>query len=151
MKKISISGLFISLFLLCGVNAAAAQCELSISSTDQMQFTKKTLEVSKECKKVTLTLKHNGKLPVNVMGHNWVLTSSDDIAGFATAMSGAGADNDYVVKGDPRVIAYTKVIGGGGETTVEFDVSKLDTAKSYTYVCTFPGHYALMKGELKFS
>ncbi|MNR67194.1 Azurin [compost metagenome] len=52
-------------------------------------------------------------------------------------------------KDDARVIAHTKVIGGGQSDSVTFDVSKLAAGTDYTYFCSFPGHFALMKGTLK--
>ncbi|MNF19483.1 Azurin [compost metagenome] len=51
--------------------------------------------------------------------------------------------------GDARVIAHTKVIGGGEKDSVTFDVSKLAAGTAYTYFCSFPGHFAMMKGSLK--
>ena len=43
----------------------------------------------------------------------------------------------------------TKVIGGGESDSVTFDVSKLAAGQDYTYFCSFPGHFAMMKGTLK--
>ena len=37
-----------------------------------------------------------------------------------------------------------KLIGGGEETTVTFDAPAKGT---YDFICSFPGHYALMKGK----
>ena len=61
----------------------------------------------------------------------------------------AGLDNDYLKANDERVIAHTKVIGGGESDSVTFDVSKLQAGTPYEFFCSFPGHVALMKGELK--
>jgi azurin len=46
------------------------------------------------------------------------------------------------------VIAHTKVVGGGESTSVKFPVSKLTKGGDYTFFCSFPGHYGLMKGKL---
>ena len=43
--------------------------------------------------------------------------------------------SDYVKKDDARVIAHTKVIGGGESDSVTFDVSKLAAGQDYTYFC----------------
>jgi azurin len=62
----------------------------------------------------------------------------------------AGLPNDYLKKGDTRVIAHTKVVGGGQTASVTFPTSKLTKGGAYTYFCSFPGHSSLMIGTLKF-
>jgi azurin len=62
----------------------------------------------------------------------------------------AGLPNDYLKKGDTRVIAHTKVIGGKQSTSVTFPTSKLKKGGDYTYFCSFPGHSSVMIGKLKF-
>ena len=51
---------------------------------------------------------------------------------------------------DKRVIAHTKVIGGGQTTSVTFPTSKLVKGGDYTFFCSFPGHYGQMRGKLIF-
>ena len=46
----------------------------------------------------------------------------------ATDGMGAGFANNHVKPGDARVIAFTKVIGGGQTTSVKFPTSKLKKA-----------------------
>jgi azurin len=53
-----------------------------------------------------------------------------------------------VPKGDKRVLAATPLVGGGQSTSVKFPVSRLTKGGDYTFFCSFPGHYALMKGKL---
>jgi azurin len=130
--------------------AFAETCKLEITGTDAMQFDKKELAVPATCTEVELTLKHSGKLPANAMGHNWVLTKSADMAGVAGDGMGAGLASDYVKKGDARVIANTKVIGGGQTTSVKFPTSKLKKGEAYTFFCSFPGHSTVMKGTFKY-
>ncbi|WP_445657329.1 azurin [Achromobacter sp. NCFB-sbj8-Ac1-l] len=129
--------------------ALAADCSVEIAGTDQMQFDKKEITVSKRCKEFTVKLTHPGKLPKTAMGHNWVLTKQADMQGAVNDGMAAGLDNNYVKKDDARVIAHTKVIGGGETDSVTFDVSKLAAGQDYAYFCSFPGHFALMKGVLK--
>lgn len=128
--------------------ALAAECKVTVDSTDAMQFVTKSLVVPASCKNFTITLKHTGKLPRNVMGHNLVLGKAADMAAINADGMKAGLDNQYVKPGDARVIAATKVIGGGESTSVSFPVAKLKAGESYTYFCSFPGHSALMKGTL---
>jgi azurin len=68
----------------------------------------------------------------------------------AQAGIGAGLANDYLVPGDRRVLAHTKVIGGGESTSVTFSGSLLSKGGDYSYLCTFPGHSALMHGKFRF-
>jgi azurin len=129
---------------------AADACQLEISGNDQMQYDKPELSVAASCKEVTLTLHHTGKLPKEAMGHDWVLTVTSDLAAVAQAGMSAGAAQDYLQPGDKRVIARTKVIGGGETTSVTFSTASLKAGGDYSYECTFPGHSALMKGKFKF-
>ena len=66
----------------------------------------------------------------------------------AQAGGAAGLENDYVPQNDPRVIAYSKIIGGGETTTVTFSTAYLSKGENYTFFCSFPGHYAIMQGSL---
>lgn len=133
------------------VPAMAAECATNIEGNDAMQFNVKEITVDKSCKEFTVNLKHVGKLPVTAMGHNWVLTTQADMQAAATDGMAAGADHAYIKANDERVIAHTKLIGGGEETSVTFDVSKLKAGEDYAYFCSFPGHWAIMKGSLKLS
>jgi azurin len=130
--------------------AHADPCQLEISGNDQMQYDKQTLTVPSSCKEITVTLHHVGKLPREAMGHNWVLVSGADLDAVANAGMGAGLANDYVASADKRVLAHTKVIGGGQTTSVTFATSSLKAGGDYRYLCTFPGHHALMHGTFKF-
>lgn len=134
--------------LLFASSSAFAACSVDIEGNDAMQFNLKTIEVAKSCKDFTVNLKHTGKLAKNVMGHNWVLTSSADMQAAANDGMSAGLDKDYVKAGDTRVVAHTKVIGGGETTSVTFPVAKLAAGTEYTYFCSFPGHWGIMKGAL---
>jgi azurin len=131
--------------------AHADPCQLEIGGNDQMQYDKQTLTVPASCKEVTVTLHHVGKLPREAMGHNWVLVNGPDLDAVANAGTGAGLANDYVASGDKRVLAHTKIIGGGQTTSVTFETSSLKAGGDYRYLCTFPGHHALMHGTFKFS
>ena len=51
--------------------------------------------------------------------------------------------------GDPRVIAATRVLGGGEADAVSFPLSRLEEGEDYLFFCSFPGHAALMKGRLR--
>ena len=129
--------------------ALADECSITINGTDAMQYDKTAITVGKSCKKFTVNLAHIGKSAKNVMGHNWVLSKTDDAQPIATDGISAGIDNNYLKPGDTRIIASTKVIGGGETTSVSFPLDKLSKTGSYTFFCSFPGHIAIMKGTLK--
>jgi azurin len=77
-----------------------------------------------------------------------VLTHSNDKAGVIADGMKAGAANSYEKPNDARIIAHTKLIGGGESDTTTFNVAKLKKGETYAYICTFPGHAALMHGTL---
>lgn len=130
-------------------SSAFAACSITIDGNDAMQFDTKSIEVPKTCKEFSLTLTHSGKLAKNVMGHNWVLAKTADFQAAATEGMSAGLDQDYVKPGDTRVIAHTRVIGAGESTTISIPLGKLAADGDYTFFCSFPGHWSLMKGTLK--
>jgi azurin len=131
--------------------AAADVCQISIEATDQMRFEEQTLPVASDCSEVEVTLRNTGKLPASVMGHDWVLTKTSDVASVANAGMSAGAANNYQMPGDRRIIASTKIIGGGESETVRFAIGRLDPKESYTYFCSAPGHASMMKGRLVYT
>jgi azurin len=137
-----------SLLTLVSGHLLAAECSVEVDSTDQMTFSTKAIEIDKSCKTFTVNLKHSGSLPKNVMGHNWVLSKTEDAQPIATDGLSAGIDKDYLKEGDARVIAHTKVIGAGEKDSVSFDVSKLEAGQGYTFFCSFPGHISMMKGAV---
>ncbi|HEU4778331.1 MAG TPA: azurin [Steroidobacteraceae bacterium] len=150
MKAVRTLACLSLVFAASGAFAADKVCKVDISSTDQMTFDKKEIAVAADCTEVEVTLKHTGKLPAQAMGHNWVLAKTSDLTGVATDGMTAGIANDHIKKGDTRVIAHSKVIGGGQTTTVKFATSTLKKGEAYSFFCTFPGHSALMKGAFKF-
>ena len=127
----------------------AEACEQTIESNDMLQFNLKEMAISSNCSELTVILKHTGQLPVNIMGHNWVLTDTNDFMAVAQAGGGAGPAAGYLPEGDSRVIAASSMIGGGETTSVTFSTSGLAASGDYTFFCSFPGHYAIMKGSLK--
>lgn len=118
---------------------------LVVEGNDQMQFNTSELRATAG-KPITLTLKHVGKIPKEAMGHNLViLQEGTDEAAFATKAITA-KDTDYIPASEKAaIIAHTKLLGGGEEDTIEFTIDKKGT---YNFLCTFPGHFAMMKGVL---
>lgn len=113
-----------------------------INSTDQMLFDRSIIKV-KAGESITLTLNHTGKITKEFMGHNFALIKEGvDIDDFALRAMTA-KESDYIPEGD-ETYAYTKMLGGGESDRITFDSPKPGT---YTFLCTFPGHYQVMRGE----
>lgn len=142
------------LLLLCsGLMASSAfarTCAVTISGDDAMKFDKTEIRIDASCTQVALTLKHTGKLAANVMGHDWVLAKTADMAGIDADGMKAGMAAGFIKAGDARVVAHTKVIGGGQSDTVTFATSKLIKGGDYSFFCSFPGHSTMMKGKFVF-
>lgn len=115
---------------------------VELGAGDDMKYDANEIRVESG-KKVTVNLKHMGKLPAAQMGHNFVLLKEGvDLTQFALkAMS--SAETQYIPEGDD-VIAYTKVIGGGESTSITFEAPEPGT---YEFLCTFPGHFGVMQGK----
>lgn len=126
----------------------AANCTIELDSNDQMKFDKSSVTVSSSCSEIEIKLTHSGALAATVMGHNVVISPTDVWQAAAQDGLKAGAANHYVTPDDARVIAHTDVIGGGESTSIKFPGSALTAGTAYTFYCSFPGHWALMKGDL---
>lgn len=125
-------------------NEPKQEVAIELGSNDQMKYDQTELKVPANST-VTLTLKHNGQMPKSAMGHNFVLLKQGtDIAAFGMKAIEAGIDKEHIPDSD-AIIAHTGLIGGGEETTVKFDAPAPGT---YDYICSFPGHYAIMRGKL---
>lgn len=123
---------------------AVADGNLSLECNDQMQFTKNELKAPAGA--ITLTLKHIGKMDKAVMGHNLViLKPGTDVADFCLKAADAKATAYIADSEKSKVIAHTKLLGGGESDTIEFTITEKGT---YDYICSFPGHSAVMKGKL---
>lgn len=142
--------ILIALSLLAAAPAAfGAECSVKLEANDRMQFNLDTIEVSKSCEEFTITLKHVGELARNVMGHNVVISATEYMEDVNRDGMQAGLENNYIKPNDPRVIAHTKVIGGGETASLTFDPAMLKQDVPYSFFCSFPGHAALMNGVVK--
>jgi azurin len=128
--------------------AVVTDCATEIEGTDAMQYNVGSITIPASCTEFKITLKHPGTLPVAAMGHNVVIAAMSDMKAVAADGVSAGLAADYVKPGDTRVIAHTKMIGGGESTSVSFPVSKLKSGGPYEFFCSFPGHSAVMKGVI---
>lgn len=136
--------------LLAGGFAHADPCKLIIESNDQMQFNVHELTVPTQCADVEVTLRHSGQLSSKVMGHDWVLARDSDMSGIVNAGLAAGRSSGYLPAGDPRIIAATRIVGGGESDTTKFSTQALRPGVRYVFFCTSPGHAVLMRGAFIF-
>ena len=117
---------------------------VTITSNDGMRFDVRKINVSSG-QKVRVTLTHTGKLDKRIMGHNVVFLKNGVKPSAFAVKAAAARDNDYIPEETTEVISHTKMIGGGETTIIEFIAPEAGT---YNYICSFPGHYAMMKGKL---
>ena len=120
-----------------------AEGVIRLEASDMMKFNADRIEV--EGTKVKLELKHTGKMDKQAMGHNFVLLKPGTDPAVWSGKAIAAAATDYVPAGDAEMIAATKLIGGGESDTIEFEVPG---PGEYPFLCSFPGHVAMMKGVL---
>jgi azurin len=116
-----------------------------------MRFEQQTLQVDAHCTEVEVTLHNTGKLPASVMGHDWVLTKTADVAAVANDGMSAGLPNNYQKPVDTRIVAATTIVGGGENASVRFPTAHLESGSSDSYFCSAPGHFSIMKGRFVYN
>jgi azurin len=128
--------------------AALAGCdstaELSLNSVGDTMAYDTTSLTAKAGQTVKLTFHNNAT--VDAMTHDWVLVKPGTEAAVANAGMAAGAAKGYFAE-SPDVLAHTKLLKPGETDEIEFKAPA--TPGDYPYICTFPGHFAVMKGVLK--
>lgn len=127
----------------------AAQCNVDIEASDRIAFNTHLIEVDRDCREFTVHLHHTGRLEHTRMGHNWVLARAREQQAVANAGLLGGFGHSFVRPGDARVIASTRLLGGGESDSVTFPVDLLEDGEDYVFFCSFPGHTALMRGTLR--
>ena len=118
--------------------------ELRIQTAAALQFVQKELQ-AKAGERLSLILENP-----DVMQHNWVLLkpeSTDRVGELANKMiSAPDALSRNYVPDSPDVIVHTRVVDPQKTTTIHFTAPA--QAGRYPFVCTFPGHWAVMRGIL---
>lgn len=123
------------------VPAPPQKVELEIGAVaSTMTFDKTSLTVPAGAE-VHLVLKDSK--PGSLM-HNWVLVKPGTEAAVAAAGLPAGPTGNYVTPG-ADVLAFAPLAQPGKTSEVTFQAPP---PGSYPYICSFPGHYLMMKGTL---
>ena len=111
-------------------------CSTDLSGNDAMQFSTKEIAIPASCQQFTIRFKHAGSMPKASMGHNVVVAKTSDLNGVIKDGMKAGPAADYVKAGDERVLAKTKLLGGGESDSLTLDVAAIKAAP-YSFVCTW--------------
>jgi azurin len=121
-----------------------ANNNIVVEASDNMRFNIKRIVVNGG-QKVKITLKHVGTMSKDLMGHNLVILKKGVKMNDFAQKANAAKDTDYIpADSENDIIAKTIMIGGGEETVIEFDAPE---AGEYDFLCSFPAHYAIMKGK----
>ena len=133
--------------LIVASTSAYSACDLAVDVNDTLEFSAKEMVADSACEAINLTITHKGSMAKNVMGHNWVLSKTEDMQAIAADGVSAGIDNHYLKPDDARVLAHTEIIGGGESDSISFSPGDLTPGGDYTFFCSFPGHSAIMFGK----
>lgn len=115
-----------------------------IESRDNLQFSTRTLEATAG-ETIKLTFGNPDVVP-----HNWALIRPGTLEKIGDLTNRLVNDPDaflrHYVPESNDVICYTDVVEPQGEGAIYFQVPR--EPGRYPYLCTFPGHWMVMNGEL---
>jgi azurin len=129
------------------VSAADGPRTIAINAGNEMKFDVTTI-TAKPGEEIKVTLTNKGTMPIDAMGHNWVLlTLGSDAAAFATAAQTA-KDKGYIPEAKKdEIVAKIDMLGPNKTGEVTFKAP--DKPGDYPFLCTFPAHFLVgMKGVL---
>jgi azurin len=120
---------------------------VELTGDDKVKYDKTEI-TAKPGETLRVVLKSIGTAPKAIMGHNFVLLKAGvDPVEFNKASFAARATDYIPTELKDQIIAATALAGPG--ETVEVTVKVPTQPGRYTYLCTFPGHFALgMRGVL---
>jgi len=128
-----------------GIDTVAVSDHIKLDGMDDMKYDRTLFKV-KAGQKVTLDFKNIGKLPAAAMSHNVViLKPGTDVQAFGEAAISAAATEHIPPSMKDDVIAHTKLLGPGQSDQITFT---LPGAGVYDFICTFPGHFGTMHGQI---
>jgi len=110
---------------------------------DQLKYATEKFTV-KAGTEVTLVMENVATM--EVMQHNVVILAiGADANAIGMAAIQAGPDKGYIPDNE-SVLYFTPLAQAGGRTVVTFTAPE---PGEYPYICTFPGHFGVMKGVMK--
>ncbi|MEZ5299270.1 MAG: GDSL-type esterase/lipase family protein [Verrucomicrobiales bacterium] len=121
----------------------AAEQILIKTVVEKMSYDKKEITV-KAGKKVQLTFANPDFMP-----HNLIVVQPGAVQEIAMQAQELGAEGfkvGFIPKND-KIIAHTDMLDNGKHQTIEFTAPS--KPGKYEYVCSFPGHWVLMRGVMK--
>jgi azurin len=145
MRNLSFS---IALILALAATASAkAARTITITGNEQMKYDVTKIQ-AKPGEQLHVVVKSEGSMPKIAMAHNFVLLKAGASPLEFTNAAMNARDTDFIPASmKDKVLANTGLAGGG--ETVEVTFKAPMKPGTYTYLCSFPGHFAVgMKGEL---
>ena len=116
---------------------------ISMATEPGLQFDVKAVTV-KAGSKIKLTFNNDDDMP-----HNLVIVrpGTADAIGTAALQLGVKGMNLGYIPEDVNILHHTQLLQPGVSESIYFTAPT--EAGEYTYVCTYPGHYLIMRGVLK--
>jgi azurin len=132
---------------LAATASAKAARTIQITGNEQMKYDVTKIQ-AKPGEELHVVLKSEGAMPKITMAHNFVLLKAGTSPLEFVNASFTARDTDFIPPSmKDKVLAHTGLAGGG--ETVEVTFKAPTKPGTYTYLCSFPGHFAVgMKGEL---
>lgn len=119
------------------------EVSIMLFASDNMVFNAQEITVF-EHQEITLILSHTGKSHKNTMGHNFVLLEEGVVISEFGREASKFQQRDYIPEDTSKIIVHTRLLSGGESDTIKF---KAPAKGIYPYLCSFPGHYSVMKGK----
>jgi azurin len=109
-----------------------------------MRYSINNIKVEKG-EEVEITLSNVAPESASAMQHNFVVVDPDNARSVAQAGM-KNKENNYLPEDQSNILANTKILKPGEETTITFT---MDETGTYEFICTYPGHYPTMKGKIE--
>ncbi len=129
-----------------GQSAAATGRTIEITANDQMKYNISSI-VAKPGEQLHVVLTNAGTAPKEAMAHNWILLKAgNDVMAFSAAAA-THKDTNFIPENlKDQIIAKIDLLGP--KETGEVSFKAPEQPGEYPFLCSFPGHAALMKGVL---
>jgi azurin len=117
---------------------------VTLDTAGNLSFATRSIE-ARPGEALALTLRNPDVVP-----HNWALVKPGALQTVGEAANRLIADPEAVLKQYvpelPEVLYYTDIVPPGGEFTIWITAPR--EPGRYPYLCTFPGHWMVMNGEM---